>query len=126
MLEAHMNAYLQRIRDQIERVGWAVPVIVGENSTYAYTVGLTSQGLPEIFCDGLDQQTSAGVLNHLAQRQIEKGAFGAGTRLYVDGRHVLLEALPSLASLVLVRRLFEFAVPAPRALRATIVGADTE
>ncbi len=115
MIEAHMNAYIERICRQIEHVGWAVPVVVGETSIFAYTVGLTGLGLPEIYCEGLDQPMSAGVLNFLAQQQIKNGPISAGTVLDVEGQSVLLDTKSSLAPLVLVRRLFEDAVPAPRA-----------
>ena len=56
----------------VGQVGWAVIKIVptGEDlsTSYAYTVGLTEHGLPELLISGLDPQLSQDLLNDLARR----------------------------------------------------------
>ena len=69
------------LRSTVERHGWAV-VYVGEDGDFepgfAYTVGLTSHRLPELFVWGLPKPLAGHVLNGVATffRQLEQAEAG--------------------------------------------------
>lgn len=62
------QAYLRQISELIERHGWAVQYVEGEctRAPYAYTVGLTAAGLPELVVTGLPAVRAAALLNEVA------------------------------------------------------------
>jgi hypothetical protein len=62
------QAYLHHIRHLITRHGWAVQYVGGERNRapYAYTVGLTAAGLPELVVTGLRPERATSLLNGVA------------------------------------------------------------
>jgi hypothetical protein len=70
--EKIMDAVLQKYADRIDRYGWAVVGVSGLPeepwSTFAYSVGLTRIGAPELILFGLCPHTGARILNVLAGR----------------------------------------------------------
>ncbi len=87
--------YLDQMRDRIDRYGWAVQFVEGEGvrSSFAYTVGLTPHGLPELAVTGLEPDQVGVWVNGPAsaclqdRKQIRPGS----RRPFADG--VLTEAL---------------------------------
>lgn len=75
-------AELQDMHNKIARHGWAVQGVFGEEETreapFAYTVGLTAKGLPELVIYGLNVGLAGNLLNTAATRMIESGEFNAG------------------------------------------------
>ncbi len=84
-----MNAFgnvLRRQDEHIARVGWAVTAVVptadDPGSGFAYTVGLTAKGRPELTIAGLDPLIAQALLNDLAARVFDTGArFSHGQRI---------------------------------------------
>ena len=70
-----MNLLRDTIIPDIEKHGVAIIGVHGtaeEPETFAYTVGMTARGLPEIIVFGLPASLSAGVLNSLAKPLLEE------------------------------------------------------
>ncbi|WP_319462519.1 DUF4262 domain-containing protein [Micromonospora sp. RTP1Z1] len=69
-----IEAFLRRQTEIIDRVGWAVTLVVPTDDdpdrapAFAYTVGLTAHHYPELLIAGLDPATSQALLNDLAGR----------------------------------------------------------
>src|SRR2546423_1074392 len=77
---------LRRQDEHIDRVGWAVTAVVptadDPGSGFAYTVGLTAKGLPELVIAGLDPTIAMALLNDLAGRVYHHAAqFTHGQRI---------------------------------------------
>ena len=68
----HPNAtrqdYLKHLRSIITEVGWAVQAVEGgrNRAPYAYTVGLSSRGKPELVVTGMAAYRAAKLLNEVA------------------------------------------------------------
>jgi len=68
----HPNAkwpdYLDHMRDLIRRIGWAVQAVErsGLHPPWAYTVGLTEAGCPELVATGLSATRAVELLNDVA------------------------------------------------------------
>lgn len=62
-------AYLDHIRHLITRHGWAVQYVSGDrnHAPYAYTVGLTAGGVPELVVTGLRAKLATSLLNGVAR-----------------------------------------------------------
>lgn len=60
--------WLDDLRRRVERTGWAVQAVSGSGgrASFAYTVGLTAQGLPELLVTGLRAELAAQLLNGVA------------------------------------------------------------
>ncbi|MGW4486394.1 DUF4262 domain-containing protein [Amycolatopsis sp. NPDC004368] len=67
--------YLAEIIDRIEEFGWCVQGVLGTGSRppWAYTVGLTAHGLPELVVTGLPPHPAVLVLSALADRSFASG-----------------------------------------------------
>ena len=69
---AELDGYLQQLRDSIDSVGWAIahilPVPGDDSPVFAYTIGLTACGSPELLTSGLRPPTAQSLLNHLARQ----------------------------------------------------------
>lgn len=76
-----MLAHLDKIKGVIEEHGWMVQAVFPtENEPgvpFAYTVGLTAKGLPELVIAGLPHQVAGDLLNTAAQASLDK-PFEAG------------------------------------------------
>lgn len=84
----NIDDFLRRQEEIIDRVGWAVMHVLptadepGTLTPFAYTVGLTAHGYPEMIIAGLDPAMSQTLLNDLAQRVFDRAErFTAGQRI---------------------------------------------
>jgi hypothetical protein len=80
------DALLRRQDEQINRVGWAVtmvmPTVDEPGTPFAYTVGLTAHGSPELVIAGLPPDITHALLNDLAHRVLDSTArFSHGQRI---------------------------------------------
>ncbi|MFI7208458.1 DUF4262 domain-containing protein [Micromonospora aurantiaca (nom. illeg.)] len=79
--------FMRRQGEMIDRVGWSVTLVhpSGDDDTgspYAYTVGLTAHGYPELLIAGLDPAISQQLLNDLAARVYDRAErFSHGQRI---------------------------------------------
>lgn len=77
------------MRNHIETVGWAVTGVFDADPPFAYTVGLTEKGRPELFMSGLDINVMALILNDIAANEnpvigdVLEGYVGNGYKLAV-------------------------------------------
>jgi len=65
--------YLDVLRKIIDGHQWAVQFIEDEDRPFAYTVGLTDLGLPELLITGLPPRTSKRLLNSIAHDMVDDG-----------------------------------------------------
>jgi len=89
--------YLDHMAGIVEDCGWAVQFVERDRDhpPFAYTLGLTLRGLPELVITGLPAQHAAHVLNGEADRVIVDGVPQPGERLVLsDGRAAEVVALP--------------------------------
>ncbi len=66
------QSYLDRIREVIRSQRWAVQAVSAE-IPFAYTVGLSQRGLPELAIAGLPPELCMQLLNRLATRMVDEG-----------------------------------------------------
>ena len=67
----------------VHQNGWAVQGVSGRQS-FAYTVGLTDCGLPELVITGMDDEAAATVLNAVARRVL-RADLEVGARVDLAG-----------------------------------------
>lgn len=79
--------YLDFVRGLIDRHGWAVQGVEGDRirPPWAYTVGLTAFGLPELVVTGMPHGRSANLLNGVADHITHADLPGPGDRVALDG-----------------------------------------
>jgi Domain of unknown function (DUF4262) len=78
--------FLRSQHEIIDKVGWAVTAVLPTDddpgAPFAYTVGLTARGHPELIIAGLDPATAQVLLNDLASRVYDKAVrFTHGQRI---------------------------------------------
>ncbi len=83
---ADFDGLLRNQDDIIDRVGWAVTAVLptpeDPGAPFAYTVGLTAHGHPELIIAGLDPLIAQALLNDLAGRVYDTAArFTHGQRV---------------------------------------------
>ncbi len=87
--------YEQVVRPKIDSFGWFIQYVYGERSAaaFAYTIGLTEHGHPELIATGVTVHQAAALLNGggdlLHRRQLLHGQ-----RVTVAGRRVEVVELP--------------------------------
>ena len=74
----------------VHQNGWAVQGVSGRQP-FAYTVGLTDCGLPELVITGMDDEAAATVLNAVARRVL-RADLEVGARVDLAG--LVLEVVP--------------------------------
>ncbi|MBB4688643.1 DUF4262 domain-containing protein [Amycolatopsis jiangsuensis] len=86
--------YLSEVLDRIREYGWCVQGVLGTGvrPPWAYTLGLTAHGLPELVVTGLPPHPSAVLLSAAAERTLTTGPPEPGARLSLPG-HPALEAV---------------------------------
>lgn len=67
---ASTENYLAELRETMLKHGWAVQYVESERRPFAYTVGLTRYGLPELVITGVRPRRAMRLLNMLAQRSV--------------------------------------------------------
>ncbi|OBJ50889.1 DUF4262 domain-containing protein [Mycobacterium sp. 1423905.2] len=71
--DATVEDYLDVVRAIIADRGWAVQYVEHESRPFAYTVGLSRRGLPELLITGMRPHMSARVLNSVAHQIVDDG-----------------------------------------------------
>ncbi|MGW5720407.1 DUF4262 domain-containing protein [Amycolatopsis sp. NPDC003865] len=81
------SGYLQRLRDGVAERGWMVQGVENDGSypPWAYTIGLSGYGLPELVVTGLPVEVSAKLLNESAKRFLDSAPPAAGERVPLPG-----------------------------------------
>jgi len=79
--------YLNHIREMADRTGWAVQGVERgrHRPPWAYTVGLTRHGKPELLLTGMDLEPSAEVLNAFARHATHEATPSPGDHFPSDG-----------------------------------------
>ena len=80
--------YLDHVRRVIARYGWAVQDVARDrvHPPWAYTVGLTTFGQPELVATGLSRRRAADLLNGVAEHLLHAAAPRPGEQVkLVDG-----------------------------------------
>lgn len=72
----------------IDRSGWMVQYVEGNDHepSFAYTVGLTGKGYPELYVATLPAQESAALLNEVARRMVDGADRISGVVAVTGGR----------------------------------------
>lgn len=83
--------YLNHMQDLVDRFGWAVVAVEGDriHPPWAYTLGLTPHGKPELVITGLPEPRATWLLNTVAPYLL-----GAGTKIPRPGDEVCIEGCP--------------------------------
>ena len=115
--------YLDHVRRVIARYGWAVQDVERDrvHPPWAYTVGLTTFGQPELAATGLSRRRAADLLNGVAEHLLHAAAPRPGEQVkLVDGPLIqIVEVADPTAHLTIAVELFG---PHIRALQ--VVHAD--
>jgi hypothetical protein len=79
--------YLNEMLAIIARYGWAVQGVERDRARppWAYTMGLTVHGLPELVVTGLPLSRAAGLLNEVAAHVLHAAALTPGQQIELDG-----------------------------------------
>jgi Domain of unknown function (DUF4262) len=62
--------YLAELRQTMLESGWAVQYVESDRMPFAYTIGLTRYGLPELLVAGVAPRRAARTLNTLGRRAV--------------------------------------------------------
>lgn len=120
-LSFSVSNYMSKIMDTIESHGWAVQgVVPTEDDTdpvpFAYTVGLTGYGHPELIVCGVDPMNVGIVLLNDLGEQVKSGrAFSHGEvprHLLAGGFDPILINVTDLSRLAIARRIYGESVTA--------------
>lgn len=110
MTPEEMLSYDMKIMSIIEDVGWAVQGVLNDDgSGFAYTVGLSPAGFPEIITFGIPMGIAQPILNELAQRMLNGVMLTAGDVLdnvIRDHPVTFIEVTDSTTHLTMANRLF--------------------
>lgn len=87
--------YGRVVRPMIDRYGWYIQYVYGERNAapYAYTIGLTEHGCPELITTGVTPEEAAALLN-AGGELVHRRHQSHGARVTVAGRRVEVVALP--------------------------------
>ncbi|GAA3572895.1 DUF4262 domain-containing protein [Amycolatopsis ultiminotia] len=86
--ERSAGQYLNEVLERIQEYGWCVQGVLGTGARppWAYTLGLTAQGLPELVVTGLAPHPAAMLLSAAVERVLSAGPPEPGERLELPGR----------------------------------------
>ncbi|WP_206793387.1 DUF4262 domain-containing protein [Amycolatopsis sp. MtRt-6] len=75
--------YVERLRAGVADRGWLVQGVAGSGPypPWAYTIGLSGYGLPELVVTGLPALAAGSLLNSLASRALHGPPFSAGEHI---------------------------------------------
>jgi hypothetical protein len=79
--DATTEDYLAELRQTMLESGWAVQYVEGDRMPFAYTIGLTRYGLPELLVTGVAPRRAARMLNTLGKRAVNGERPQPGTRI---------------------------------------------
>lgn len=85
--ESTRQDYLDYMQDLIDRFGWAVVGVEGDriHPPWAYTLGLTPHGKPELVITGLPSPRATWLLNAVAPYVLETAVPRPGEDVHVEG-----------------------------------------
>jgi Domain of unknown function (DUF4262) len=75
--ESTRDDYVNELRAEIRRCGWAVQYVESDRVPFAYTVGLTQDGLPELLITGVSPRRAVRLLNSVARGAADPLTLGA-------------------------------------------------
>jgi Domain of unknown function (DUF4262) len=115
--------YLDHLRDLIGQHGWAVQAVARDRirPPWAYTVGLTAHGRPELVVTGLPASRAGSLLNDVAAHLLHAAAPRPGEQIPLHGGP-LIEIVAVAEPAAHLEVALEFYGPAVRALQ--LVHAD--
>ncbi|WP_410670529.1 DUF4262 domain-containing protein [Amycolatopsis sp. cmx-4-68] len=89
------SGYVERLRDGVADRGWLVQGVEssGAYPPWAYTIGLSGYGLPELVVTGLPVLEAAELLNDMASHSLHASPPSAGERIPLRGGP-LIEVVP--------------------------------
>ena len=67
------DEYLDELRATIRAHRWAVQFVESDQRPFAYTVGLSDKGLPELLVTGMRARTAAKLLNVIGHQMVDEG-----------------------------------------------------
>jgi hypothetical protein len=85
--DAKWPDYLDYIREMVDTHGWAVQAVARDRlrPPWAYTVGLTAAGRPELVVTGMSGHRAMHLLNDVAEHVLHTGALAPGEQLALEG-----------------------------------------
>lgn len=75
--------YLDEVRATMLKHGWAVQYVESDRTPYAYTIGLSDHGLPELLATGIAPQRAVRLLNRVADDALRGEPLTPGARITV-------------------------------------------
>lgn len=124
-LRALFDQQNAQMRDTIERRGWAVEYVLGEDDSpaFGYTVGLWRLRHPELVSFGYDCSTTHGLLDRLARQVCDGARLQAGQDLELAGQPLQLFDIPNPHEVILGSwSFFRDVVPALQVVHADPAG----
>lgn len=117
--------YLDRLREGVADQGWLVQGVDASGSypPWAYTIGLSECGLPELVVTGLPVLVAANLLNDLASHSLHDSPPTPGERIPLRGGR-LIEAVPLAEPSV--HLVFAVALYGPEIRALQLVHADSQ
>ncbi len=119
------SGYVERLREGVADRGWLVQGVgaTGPYPPWAYTIGLSGYGLPELVVTGLPVLAAGDLLNDLAAHSLHGSPPSAGERLPLrDGRLIEVVALTEPSA----HLLFAVALYGPEIQALQLVHADPQ
>jgi len=119
------SGYLERLRDGVADRGWLVQGVEGSGSypPWAYTIGLSGYGLPELVVTGLPMLEAAELLNDLALHALHASPPSPGEQIPLRGGP-LIEVVPLAEPSV--HLVFAVALYGPEIRALQLVHADPQ
>lgn len=116
------HEYLDHMRELIDRCGWAVQGVERDRARppWAYTVGLTAAGRPELVVTGLPLARATGLLNSVAAHVMHAAAPRPGEQVRLRGAPLIeiVEVAEPAAHLLTAAELYETGIRALQVVHA--------
>ncbi|MGW5741145.1 DUF4262 domain-containing protein [Amycolatopsis sp. NPDC003861] len=119
------SGYLERLRGGVADRGWLVQGVerAGPYPPWAYTIGLSGYGLPELVVTGLPMLAAGALLNALASHTLHGPPFAAGDHIPLrDGPLIEVVSLAEPSA----HLVFAAALHGPQIRALQLVHADTQ
>lgn len=116
------DEYLDQIRELIDHCGWAVQGVERDRARppWAYTVGLTAAGHPELVVTGLPLTRAADLLNGVAAHVMHAAPPRPGEQMHLRGGPLIeiVEVTEPAAHLLIAVELFGTGIQARQVVHA--------
>lgn len=83
--EATREDYLDLLRAKVLKRGWAVQCVEDDRRPFAYTIGLTKAGFPELLVTGLPPLKALRILNSVADYMVHEVEPAPGDTITLPG-----------------------------------------